>query len=224
MRKFRSILGVLLILLSIAGLLFWEVKGREAILMDDILVAEEEIQPGTKVIPAMFCIRQIPENCMLKDAVSPEDAGLLDGKVAAQYIAKNGQIIMKYFREEALCLKKNESVYVIRPEWIAMRSSALRRGDLVDIYGTGGLGNLGTFRVAYVKDVSEREVESAGESPGTHEVSSILERPHGTSVIDHIEIISTFKEYQELSDHALGSGGLTPAALIIVQRGDFVDP
>jgi hypothetical protein len=162
--------------------------------------------------------------------------GLLQGKVASQLIAKNDQIIPDYFSDNEFNLKRNESVFVIRPEWIAMRSSALRRGDIVDIYGTNGLGLLGTFRIAYVKDEAEREVKNAsngsggnvggntgsdaGSGSGSGRNGDILARTDSTSVIDHIEIITTYQEYEKLTGSIGGADGATPAALIIVQKGE----
>lgn len=224
MRKIRSVLGILLILLSIGGLLFWEWKGREVVLMDEVLVAREEIQKGAMVDGSMFVVKGVPKENLLEEALVPGDRTILEGKIASQFIAKNDQIVMDYFSDNEFRLKQDESIFVIDPIWVAMRSSALRRGDMVDIYGTNGLGLLGTFRIAYVKDASEREVRDAAE--GTEAAGGscdILDRPDSTSVIDHVEIISTFREYEYLVDCVSGADGTTPAALIIVQRGDRID-
>ncbi len=223
MKKIRSIVGILLILSAVAGLLFWEWKGREAVLTDKVLVAAAEIQKGTEVNSDMFLTISVPKKNLLEGALKPIDTKLLQGKRASQFIAKNGQIIIDYFRENTFRLQQDESIFVIDPDWVVMRSSALRRGDVVDIYGTNGLGFLGTFRVAYVKDAAEREVRDAGESEGSCGSEDILCRPDSTSVIDHIEIISTFREYEYLVQSVSGEGGATPAALILVQRGDRVD-
>jgi hypothetical protein len=223
LRNLKSILGILLVALSIAGLFFWEWKGRETIMTEKVLVAREEIQQGTLVDSSMLVTKGIPKTNMLEEALGPEDFGLIQGKVSSQLIAQNDQIILEYFRDNEFDLGRNESVFVIEPAWIAMRSSTLRRGDLVDIYGSNGLGLLGTFRIAYVKDASEREVRTAAEGAEGSPESDILERLDGTSVIDHIEIISTFQEYENLVNCINGVSTNTPSALIIVQRGNKVD-
>ncbi|MDD4565701.1 MAG: SAF domain-containing protein [Eubacteriales bacterium] len=221
MKRMRSILGILLILISISGLFLWEWKGREVILMQEVLVAKEEIQKGTLVNSSMFQTKGIPKDNMLQDALTPDESNMIKGKIAMQLIPQNNQIIMKYFEENPLKLMKEESIFVIDPGWIAMRSSSLRRGDMVDVYGSNGTGFLGTFQVAFVKDQSEREVKDAAEGILQHGVKEdILNRTDSTSVIDHIEIITTFSEYEKIADCV---GGLTPSALIIVQRGDSVD-
>lgn len=219
MKKLKPILGALMIVLSLAGLLFWELKGRDTVMTDQVLVAVEEIQEGTTVSGSMFVIKGVPKSNLIEGALTPADAALIHGKVASQYIPKNDQIMMEYFRDNEFYLKRDESIFVIDPAWIAMRSSALRRGDIVDIYGSSGLGLIGTYRVAYVKDDAEREVRNAGEETSGKVVTDILERPDSTSVIDHIEIIATFREYENLVNFATGVDGTTPAALIIVQRG-----
>lgn len=219
MRKLRSIIGILLIIISIAGLFFWEWKGRETILLEEVLVAKEEIKRGTIVDSSMFIPKGVPKDNMLEEALIPGDMTLVKGKVTSQLIAKNAQILVKYFKDNDFSLDQDESIFVIDSSWVAMRSSALRRGDLVDIYGSNGSGILGTFRIAYVKDASEREVRNAVEETEGGAASDILNRTDSTSVIDHIEIISTFRAYENLVNVV---NGITPAALIIVQRGDQI--
>lgn len=223
LRKLKSILGIVLILVSIAGLLFWEMKGRETVMTDQVLVAGEDIRKGTMVSGSMFAVKGVPKSNLLKGALAPEDTAMILGKVASQFIAKNDQIIPEYFCDDEFYLERDESIFVIDPGWIAMRSSALRRGDVVDIYGSNGLGLIGTYLIAYVKDASEREVKNAGENTPENTGIDILDRPDSTSVIDHIEIITTFMEYENIINCVTGAGGTTPAALIIVQRGESID-
>lgn len=219
MRKLRSIIGILLIIISIAGLFFWEWKGRETILLEEVLVAKEEIKKGTIVDSSMFISKGVPKDNMLEEALVPGEMTLIQGKMTSQLIAKNDQILVKYFRDNDFYLERDESIFVIDPSWVVMRSSALRRGDLVDIYGSNGSGLLGTFRIAYVKDASEREVRNVAEETEGGTANDILNRTDSTSVIDHIEIISTFRAYENLVSCV---NGITPAALIIVQRGDQI--
>lgn len=223
MKKLKPILGIVLILLSIAGLFFWELKGRETVMTEQVFVADKEIQKGTMVNAGMLVVKGVPKANLLEGALTSADAALIQGKVASQFIAKNDQIVMEYFCDDEFYLKNDESIFVIDPGWIAMRSSALRRGDVIDIYGSNGRGLIGTYRVAYVKDATEREVKNAGEDPSGNNGTDILERPDSTSVIDHVEIITTFRGYENLVNCVNGGGGTTPAALIIVQRGERID-
>ena len=220
MKKLRSIVGILLILLSIAGLFFWEWKGREIILMEEVLVAKEEIQKGTIVSSSMFVEKGVMKEMLVEEALTQKDVERLNGKVASQLIARNDQIILDYFRNDEFYLEKDETIFVIDPSWITMRSSSLRRGDLVDIYRTDGMGLLGSYRIAFVKDEAEREIREASDVNQKYIEKDILERTDSTSVIDHIEIITTIKEYQKILECV---NGIIPSTLILVQRGDQID-
>lgn len=220
MKKLRSIVGILLILLSIAGLFFWEWKGREIILMEEVLVAKEEIQKGTIVSSSMFVEKGVMKEMLVEEALTQKDVEGLHGKVASQLIARNDQIILDYFRNDEFYLEKDETIFVIDPSWITMRSSSLRRGDLVDIYRTDGMGLLGSYRIAFVKDEAEREIREASDVNQKYIEKDILERTDSTSVIDHIEIITTIKEYQKILECV---NGIIPSTLILVQRGDQID-
>lgn len=220
MKRLRSIVGILLIIASIAGLFLWEWKGREMILMEEVLVAKEEIQRGTEVNLSMFITKGVSKEMMVAEALVPEDLNKLQGKIAAQFIAGNDQITMDYFRDDEFYLNDDESIFVIEPSWIAMRSSALRRGDMIDIYANNELGFLGSYQIAFVKDEAEREIRDAAVENQKYIENEILERTDSTSVIDHIEIITTLSEYQKIVQCVNGE---IPSTLIIVQRGDRID-
>ena len=220
-KRTKSILGILLIIISLAGLFLWEWRGRDVIMLEQVIVAKTEIQKGTIITDNLFIKKGIPKENKLKGALTPDKVSQLQGKVASQLIAENDQIIKDYFAENEFYLKKNESIFVIQSNWIAMRSSSLRRGDLVDIYGNTGEELLGTFQIAYVKDESDREVKNAdGQMQLYTDNDDILERENSTSVIDHIEIISTYNEFIGIEAYVNGE---IPAKLILVQRGDQID-
>ncbi len=220
MKRFKSILGILLIILSIAGLLFWEWKGRDVIFMEEVLVAKEAIQKGTEVNSSMFITTGVPKENLLSGALIPDEINRIQGKVVSQFIAGNDQIIMDYFRTSEFYLAEDESIFVIEPEWVVMRSSSLRRGDVVDIYSNNGGGLIGTFMLAFVKDEVEREVKDVGDETHSYIEQDILKRTDSTSVIDHIEIITTLSEYEKLVSYVNAE---IPSSLIIVQRGEKID-
>lgn len=235
MKRIKSIIGILLIILSITSLFLWEWKGREMILLREVLVARNMIKQGTLVDESMFESRGVPKDNLIEGALKPKDAAILNGKVSAQMIAGNGQISSAYFRENEFYLKEGEAIFVIEPGWIAMRSSSLRRGDVVDIYAGNGGECIGSYRVAFVKDEAEREVRDAMIEGKTYIEKEILERTDSTSMIDHIEIITTLGEYEKLvsyvktalpygtSEVLPGDSSEAPPVLILVQGGEKID-
>lgn len=220
MGRVKSIIGILFIVLSVSGLLIWEFKGRDIILMEPVLVAKEDIAEGEKIRPDMFVTVGISgENCIDK-VLSPGDVSKLEGKISSQLILKNSQISERYFQEEDFFIDQKESLYVINSDWIAMRSSSLRRGDTVDIFGEDGRGLIGTFQIAFVKDEAEREVYDSGSDNLTMIRSDFLERTDSSAVIDHIEIIATMAQYQQLVSCISGEN---PTRLLIIQRRERFD-
>ena len=217
MGRVKSIIGILLILLSIGGLLFWELKGREVVLMEPVLVAKEDIAEGKKLRQDMFVTIGVSDENRIDEALSSKDRYKLEGKISSQLIVKNSQVSEKYLRDETFHIGRKESVYVLDAEWIAMRSSSLRRGDTVDIYGEDGRGLIGTFLVAFVKDEAEREVRDTGIDNLETIKGELLERTDSSSVIDHIEIIATMDQYLQLISCLSGENS---TKLLIIQRGD----
>lgn len=220
LRKAKTFIGILLIMISLLGLFFWELKGRDAVMMQEVLVAKTDIQIGEKVKNTQFSTVKLPKESVLKDALKEKDLSGIQGKVSTQLILKNSQISVQYFRQDQFFLDQDESIFVLQPEWISMRSSSLRRGDLVDIYGADERGLIGTYRVAFVKDSTEREIRDTGTGEIPVEENKILNRTDSTSTISHIEIIATIEEYAKIRSCIEGE---IPTTLIIVQRSDRFD-
>jgi len=210
-KRVRMAIGMLLVIGSIAGLIYWETDGREAVMMDQVLVAKDTILPGTLVTAQHFTGAGVLEENKIEGALRPDRISKVIGKRAIQLVVKNGQISADYFAEDGFCLKGQESLFVVKPEWISMRSSSLRKGDWVDIYDDRGYSLIGTYRVAFVKDSNEVEVLNSGNS----DVRSVLDRTDSTSVISHIEIISDIEGYKEILKQVQG---VTSGGLILVQR------
>ncbi len=203
----RSILGLLLMALAIIGLVCWEVYGRDAIMKSPVLIATQNIQPGTIIDPDDFAIVGVPEENKVEGAVCIKDYNALIGKLANRQIHKNQQVLPDFFVEDDLFLAKGESIFAVNPEWISMRSSSLRRGDLVEIYEDKEKCLLGVFRVAFVKDRDDFEIEDKA-----IRIKNPLDRINGTSVVNHIEIIA------ELSDYIRILNKVTESRLILVQK------
>lgn len=211
MKRIRTVIGLSLVIAAVAGLIYWELDGREAVLMDQFLVARKTILSGTLVTADMFSEAGILEENKIEAALKPEQLPDIIGKVAAQRIIKNDQVVAEYFIENDFYFGEGESLFVIRPEWITMRSSSLRRGDWIEIYEDRDHKVIGTYRVAFVKDNNEVEVRDSGKvSP-----KSALERADATSIISHIEIISDLPGYEKILNCV---SGITSAGLILVQR------
>lgn len=214
MKKTRTLIGLLLIVLSLAGLVVWEIKGREAVMLDTVIVASEMIPAGTLIREGMLMPAGVLKESRIYRSLDWEKVRGVVGHVANRDIVKNGQLSEEYLAEDDFFLKGNESLFVLHKDWIVMRSSAIRRGDWIDIYKDGVLKKIGTYRVAFVKDDNEIEV---ADGEGLR-VSNPIDRTVSTSSVSHVEIIADIKEYEKIIDCIDGD----TAGLLLVQKGDSI--
>jgi hypothetical protein len=198
----KTALGIVLVLMAVAALLFWEAEGREMLLMDSVLIAENDIKAGAPLSMSQFRIVSVPTGTLVDGAVTPKNAGLLDGKEAAVDIVKGAQLSQRFLRDPDAAPKPETSCFVIRNEWIYMCSSSLRRGDEVLVTSADGKKVLGRFPVAYVKDGDGREVTNA--SSGMYSFTDAGaggERVNTSAPIHHIEIECELKDYRRILDY-----------------------
>jgi hypothetical protein len=207
----------LLALFSVAGLVFWETTGRSELLMDRVVVASGDIRAGAVVRADMLTTVLIPKDGVIENGFSAGREDEIVGKRTAWPLTARQQISSDAFAPEDAYLKAGEAFFVIPAAWIAMRSSALRRGDTVEIASAFGTGEgFGRYKLAFVKDAEELEVRDmlpSGEL--LRDAPSKRERTDASAVIDHVEIIATKAAYEAIRAFAEGAGA---PALLVIQR------
>jgi hypothetical protein len=213
LKNTRIILGLILIITAIAGLIFWEAKGREALLLDTVIVASKTIKAGTAITKDHLACSGIPSANRIYNSLDWEMVPDILGRVAVQDIVANAQLSKEYLGDEDFLLKGNQSLYVLHSDWIAMRSSSLRRGDWVEIFEKEGLKKIGIYKVAFVKDANEVEVVDGTEGCE----SDPLKRLVSTSPVNHIEIITNIEEYKKMLD-CISNGD---NGLLVIQKGGW---
>jgi hypothetical protein len=194
----RTLIGIILILSSIAGIIFWELQGRDRLLTERILVAKDEIKIGDLMASDMIKEVSIPKEIIINNPLKINDKQQVIGKISKQYIPINSQLSSGFFQDERFRIENEESIYVIKPEWIEMISSAVRSGDIVEIYSKDRQTIFGEYLVAFVKDSSFREVKSVSENI---DENNMLKRNDATSFVSYIEIKTSIEEYGKLVDY-----------------------
>ncbi|MEG2199842.1 MAG: hypothetical protein RRY25_06115, partial [Anaerovorax sp.] len=119
----RFIVGVFLVLLGVGGFIFWEIEGREALLMDSVVMATADITPGVEIKKEFLTMGKVLKENRIQGSFDGAQLDSLIGQTSNQLILKNGQISTVYFKGKDLTLKKKESIFVIKAEWIYMVSS-----------------------------------------------------------------------------------------------------
>lgn len=209
---FRPVLGVLLIVVSIITLLWWENTGREQLVMSSVMVAKDNIQRGRIIGEQDFIeIKNISEST-IPGAITPQTFYKIKGLVAKQYIPKLSQVIPKMFVKKDKMLLDGNSIFPIKEVWIGSRSSSLRKGDNIDLFDEKGQCYIGTFKIAYAKDSNEQEVVGTEENLS----EDILQRDFSSSTIAHVEIITSMEEYKNIWHLAEEEG----MKFLIIQKGE----
>ena len=194
----KTLIGIILILSAVGGIIFWELQGRETLLMERVIVAKDEINIGTLIEENMLQVVSIPKDIIINNPIKIIDLKIIIGKISKQYIAKNSQLSLAFFQDVRFRIENDESVYVIKPEWIEMISSAVRSGDMVEIYSKDRKIKMGEYMVAFVKDTSFREVKSVSENK---DENNILKRMDSNSFVSFIEIKTSFEQYGKIMDY-----------------------
>ncbi|MDR0851809.1 MAG: SAF domain-containing protein [Clostridiales Family XIII bacterium] len=216
-RKLRKFTGLFLVLLAVLLLAAWEVRGREMVLMDDVLAAQEDIAPGEALDVSMVRVVSVPGNTLIADAVTPKTLESVTGMIVTDKIPAGGQISERVLSARSQDVIRDESFFVLIRGWILMRSSSLRRGDHVEIATADGSADFGIYRVAFVKDDQDREVEDIANGGLIRSGDQGEGRVNGTSMIDHVEIICTPDAYKQIREYAEGQGA---PSLILIRRED----
>ena len=212
----NTFIGIILICLAISALLFWEAAGREMFLMKPVLIAKSDIEKGATLSPDLFRSVSVPIDALIDEAVVPAQAEILSGKIAAFPIISGTQLSERAFTDLKDTPKPDTSSFVIKNEWIALCTSALRRGDKIELrFGNGDI-TLGTFDVAYVKDAEGREVtDTSSGITGFRAGDNASARTNSSAPIHHIEIECEWKDYKRIINLCSSKTG---ASLIIVRK------
>ncbi|MDR2611248.1 MAG: SAF domain-containing protein [Clostridiales Family XIII bacterium] len=212
----KRLSGVLLIVLAIALLAFWEAKGREIALMDEVLVAAEDIPASEIITASMLTTVAAPLNAKVSEVVYANQSSEAEGKRAAAFIPKGAQLSAKLLDEARSADEAETSYFVIRRDWIYMCSSALRQGDEAEIVSADGTTAFGIYKVAFVKDDENDEITRQAGEAGIFGGEGLNARPESGADVDHIEIITDLASYMRLKAYAEAAG--EPSLVIVLRR------
>lgn len=181
--------GILLIVISLGALGFWEFWGRENLAYEPVLVLRQDISENTQIIRSLLEVKRI-ENA--GDHVLREsDAASVLGMEAAQYIPAGTPLHREFFQDPALSTGGSTGQYIlsIPAEWLISFPQTLRRGDEVSFYY--GEKKLVTVKTAHVRDSSNQEVVSEDDA-----------RLQATAPASQLEVIITEADALKLTELA----------------------
>lgn len=181
----RRMAGLLIIVMTLSLLCFWELWGRKNIGYDRIPVLNQSIEENGLILESMITYRSM-ENPAGKVLRSGSEKKII-GKLAGQYIPEGEPLYPEYFRENLFQTGEENGKYVLSvpDHWLTAYPQTIRRGDKIFFYCKG---NLVTEAVAaYVKDSSNQEIASQGK-----------DRLTANGIVGLIEVIVTAQQAEKL--------------------------
>ncbi len=182
----RRIAGILLIVLSVGALGFWEIWGRENLSYQKIAVLRESQEANTEIREDM--LKPVKVERATKGAITWDKAGDIVGLETKQFVAGELELHREYFREPEFKVGKQYDRYIlmIPDTWLMSCPESIKRGDKAFFY----LGEKMVCRAltAHVKDSYGQEITYGD-----------LKRYYPSGTIKTLEVIVTSKQMEKLS-------------------------
>ena len=213
-KKNKKLLGIFFLLLAVAFFVFWEFVGRSELLNERVVVLKEDVHKGTLITADMLNVIKIDVSNHIENSIY--DSDVIVGLEAKHYIPAKTQLVKEFFDSPELVLDDDEKIMKLPNEWIHSYPETLRRKDKVYLYAikenTESTENIEketvksnndrseeklyifNTTVAYVKDNTNREVESLD-----------IDRLVGSSTVSVIEVVIRDEEFEMLKEYA-GNG------------------
>lgn len=194
MNKIKGYIGIVLFLVVIAGIYFWESYGREELLYSNVYVASQDLHHGTPLTADKLSLVKMEQERLIKGSYSSaSEIQKIIGYEAKHFIPANSQITYDSFDIPEIVLDENEYICGIPSDWIKAFPQSIRRKDKIAMFAVTstkdetldsdlnieeikeliqGKKPLFFSTIVYVKDGSNREVVDIVESGHRMDASS----------------------------------------------------
>ena len=152
----RRIAGIVLVVLSVGALGFWELWGRENITYDRVLVLKEALPKNTLITADMLRVKKVDRAG--EGALMEGEKGEIVGLETTQFVPAGTELYREYFQESIFAVGEEQGRYIlsIPAQWLKAFPQTLRRGDRAFFYCGGE--PVTDAVVAYVRDGTNQEV------------------------------------------------------------------
>lgn len=152
----RRIAGIVLVVLSVGALGFWELWGRENITYDRVLVLKEALPKNTLITADMLRVKKVDRAG--EGALIEGEKSEIVGLETTQFVPAGTELYREYFQESIFAVGEEQGRYIlsIPAQWLKAFPQTLRRGDRAFFYCGGE--PVTDAVVAYVRDGTNQEV------------------------------------------------------------------
>ena len=145
--KLKSIIGIFLILLSLAGMYFWETRVRDRMLFTEVLAAATDINEGDELSGDMLKVISVSSSNLVKGYMTENERSSVTGKVCVFPFKENAVVFSSAFEE-----KKDSDdgtfVFIFPEEWIFSKNTLLKKGSFVQVYIMPEKTFIGIYKVS----------------------------------------------------------------------------
>ena len=153
--RWRSLIGIFLIVVSIAAMYLWETRLRDRVELRSVLVFAQDVVPGEEMGPESFRLVRTSPQAVVAGGLAASEAESVYGLAASAFYRENQQVLAEYFSPRALAPEGYTS-FPIESEWIAAISTLNKEDDLVGIYIADTGESLGRYRIRVLPDGSRK--------------------------------------------------------------------
>lgn len=172
MEKGKKIIGIVLILVSIAALFTWEKWGKNRFLYEDVLAFSQNVEKGTVITEDM--ISTVKMDIGEEDQLKSADKKSIIGREAAFFIHKGAPLFREYFVEEGLTADEKRDRYIlsIPADWLLSAPKTMTRGDRAYFYSDGKFVTSAILSYAEEEGKSYEVVVSASQAETLSKIAS----------------------------------------------------
>jgi hypothetical protein len=137
MTRGKTVLGIVMIVMSVVALFVWETYGKERFTGQEIAVLNADVDAGTLITEKM--IETADTDLKVSGCLSCVEAKKFVGKETARFIHKGAPLFREDFHEEGMTAKIEEDEYYmpVPKDWVVSIPDTMVKGDRVFFYANG---------------------------------------------------------------------------------------
>lgn len=132
--KLKAIVGMSIMIIALLSLFLWTTYGQPVINTTVVLVANQDIEPGTPLSASLLKEIRVDKDQLVSGAITAQTFNAISGLGVKQFIPKNAMLTARYFAPSGLILSEDEFILKLPEKWVYAVPSSMRRGDTVMLY------------------------------------------------------------------------------------------
>lgn len=130
----KTIIGIIIMTLSLGGIIFWEAFGREELLFTDVLVLNQDTEAYTEISEDMLAIKKVYMPNKLNYTIN--NLNDVVGKQTTQFVPKGTELHQRYLQDPELIVNEETDEYVFSLSVSNLKAypRSIAKGDNVYVY------------------------------------------------------------------------------------------